>query len=311
MSGRVAVAIVGPTASGKSALAHAFAMADPRCEILAADAMTVYREMDLATAKPSPAQRAAVRYHLIDLLDPHETSTVAEWLAAARSAAAEVWGRAGVVLVVGGTGLYVRALVDGLTIPGQYPAVRAALEERRDTGEDLHALLADVDPVAAARIEPTNARRVLRALEVTLGARRPFSSFGPGLGVYGPPRMAQIGLRVPWAELDARIESRLRAWMDAGLLEEVARLAGRAGGLSPTARQAVGYRELLTCLEEGGDVDAALEAAIAQSRRLARRQMRWFARDPRIEWFDDEAAARDRLTRLVNGAEGTVRDWDA
>ena len=311
MSDRVAVAVVGATATGKSALAHAFARRHPDCEVVAADAMAVYRDMDLATAKPTPAQRAEVRYHVIDVVDPAETFTVAAWQASARAALDDVWARGGRALVVGGTGLYVRALVDGLTFPGQFRALRAELEERAARGEDLAALLASTDPQAAAAIEPTNARRLVRALEVTLGSGRPFSSYGPGMSTYGAPRLRQVGLRVPLAELDARIEERLHAWVAAGLVQEVRELAARPGGLSATARQAVGYRELLDWLVAGGELDVAVAAAVAASRRLARRQVRWFARDPRIEWFDDPDAAAARLEILVNDPEGSVRDWDA
>ncbi len=311
MSDRVAVAVVGATATGKSALTHAFARRHPGCEIVMADAMAVYRGMDLATAKPTLAQRAEVRYHLVDVVEPAEAFTVAAWQAAARAALADVWVRGGCALVVGGTGLYIRALVDALTFPGQFPALRAELEERAARGEDLAALLGSADPQAAALIEPTNARRVVRALEVTLGSGRPFSSYGPGLSTYGPGRLRQVGLRVPLAELDARIEERLDAWVADGLVEEVRALAARPGGLSATARQAVGYRELLDWLERGGSLEGAVAAAVAASRRLARRQVRWFARDPRIEWFDDPEIAAARLEALVNDREGSVRDWDA
>ncbi len=311
MSGRVAVAVVGATATGKSAVAHAYARQHPGCEIVMADAMAVYRGMDLATAKPTPAQRAEVRYHLVDVVEPAEVFTVAAWQAAARAALADVWARGACALVVGGTGLYIRALVDSLRFPGQFPALRAELEERAARGEDLAALLGATDPRAAALIEPTNARRVVRALEVTLGSSRPFSSYGPGLSTYGPPHLAQVGLRVPLAELDTRIEERLRAWMADGLVEEVRALAARPGGLSATARQAVGYRELLDWLELGGSLENAVAAAVAASRRLARRQVRWFTRDPRIEWFDDPENAAARLEALVNDREGSVRDWDA
>ncbi len=311
MSARVAVAVVGATAIGKSSLAHAFARQHPGCEIVAADAMAVYRGMDLATAKPTRAEQAEVRYHLVDVVEPAEPFTVAAWQGAARAALADVWARGGRALVVGGTGLYLRSLVDGLAFPGQFPALRAELEERAARGEDLAALLRAADPQAAARIEPTNARRVVRALEVTLGSGRPFSSYGPGLATYGPPRLCQVGLRVPLAELDARIEERLTAWVADGLVDEVRALAARPGGLSATARQAVGYRELLDWLEQGGSLEAAVAAAVTASRRLARRQVRWFARDPRIEWFDDPADAATRLETLVNDPEGSVRDWDA
>ena len=307
---RVAVALVGPTASGKSALAHAVAFHHhDTVEILAVDAMTVYRGMDLGTAKPTRAERAEVNYHLLDLVDPSEEFTVAQYQRAARAAAADVWRAGHKVLYVGGTGLYGRAVLDNLAIPGQYPHVRALLEERaHDELPELYAELEVLDPLAASRMEGTNARRVVRALEVTLGSGRPFSSFGEGLVTYGPARVVQIALQSDFEQLDLRIASRFHAWMDRGLLQEVVALASAPGGLSRTARQAVGYRELLRHIEEGADLEACVEDAIIQSRRLARRQRSWFLRDPRIEWFDDADEARARLLAVLNGPDGYVRD---
>ena len=307
---RVAVALVGPTASGKSALAHAVAFHHhDTVEILAVDAMTVYRGMDLGTAKPTRAERAEVSYHLLDLVDPSEEFTVAQYQRAAREAAADVWRAGHKVLYVGGTGLYGRAVLDNLAIPGQYPHVRALLEERaHDALPELYAELEVLDPLAASRMEGTNARRVVRALEVTLGSGRPFSSFGEGLVTYGPARVVQIALQSDFEQLDLRIASRFHAWMDRGLLQEVVALASAPGGLSRTARQAVGYRELLRHIEEGADLEACVDDAIIQSRRLARRQRSWFLRDPRIEWFDDADKARARLLAVLNGPDGYVRD---
>jgi tRNA dimethylallyltransferase len=307
---RVAVALVGPTASGKSALAHAVAFhLHDTVEILAVDAMTVYRGMDLGTAKPTRAERAEVNYHLLDLVEPSEEFTVAQYQRAAREAAADVWRAGHKVLYVGGTGLYGRAVLDNLAIPGQYPHVRALLEERaHDALPELYAELEVLDPLAASRMESTNARRIVRALEVTLGAGRPFSSYGEGLVTYGPARVVQIALQSDFEQLDLRIASRFHAWMDRGLLQEVVALASAPGGLSRTARQAVGYRELLRHVEEGADLEACVEDAIIQSRRLARRQRSWFLRDPRIEWFDDVDRARARLLDVLNGPDGFVRD---
>ncbi len=308
MSG-VAVALVGATATGKSVLAHAVARQDPRCEIVAVDAMTVYRGMDLATAKATPAERLEVTYHLLDLVGAHEEFTVAQYQRAARRVTDDAWSRGQRVIYVGGTGLYLRAVLDDLEIPGQFDEVRRELEARVMGGEDLYSQLTRVDPVAATRLEPSNVRRVVRALEVTLGSGRPFSTYGPGLATYAPARVVQVGLRVPVEELDARIERRFHQWMRDGLLDEVRRLVADPRGLSRTARQAVGYRQMLAHLEEGLDLNAAVEASIAQSRRLARRQRSWFNRDPRIEWFEDPLAAAQRVTDVLNGADGDVRDW--
>ncbi len=293
---RVAVALVGPTASGKSALAHAVAFHQhDAVEILAVDAMTVYRGMDLGTAKPTRAERSEVNYHLLDLVEPSEEFTVAQYQRAARDAAADVWRAGHKVLYVGGTGLYGRAVLDNLAIPGQYPHVRALLEERaHDELPELFAELEVLDPVAASRMEATNVRRIVRALEVTLGAGRPFSSYGEGLVTYGPARVVQIALQSDFEQLDLRIASRFHAWMDRGLLQEVVALVSAPGGLSRTARQAVGYRELLRHVEEGADLDACIDDAIIQSRRLARRQRSWFLRDPRIEWYRRRRSRRER-----------------
>jgi tRNA dimethylallyltransferase len=250
-----------------------------------------------------------VSYHLIDLVEPSEEFTVAQYQSAARIAAADVWRAGHRVLYVGGTGLYGRAVLDNLAIPGQYPNVRALLEERSiDELPALYAELEVLDPLAASRMEATNARRVVRALEVTLGAGRPFSSYGEGLVSYGPARVVQVALQSDFEQLDLRIATRFRSWMDQGLLDEVTALASAPGGLSRTARQAVGYRELLRHVEEGAELEACVEDAIIQSRRLARRQRSWFLRDPRIEWFDDPVDARTRLLAVLNGPDGRVRD---
>ncbi len=295
---RRAVALVGATASGKSRLAHELALSRGDVEIIVLDALTVYRGMDVATAKPTASERAEVAYHLLDLIEPTEEFAVAPYQAGARQAAEALAARGHGALYVGGTGLYARVILDELEIPGRYPQIAADLAERVATQRQaLFERLVALDPVAAARIEPSNDRRLVRALEVTLGSGRPFSSYGPGLGTYGHVRVVQVGLRVGLDELDARIEARFRRFLDAGLVEEVARLSAR--GLSRTARQAVGYREILEHVEHGVDLETCVEAAIAKTRRLARRQLRWFRRDPRIEWFDEPSAALERLDQVL------------
>ena len=305
---RVAVALVGATASGKSSLAHAIAREYPDVAVLAVDAMTVYRDLDIGTAKPTADQRREVPYYLLDLVEPEEEFTVARFQRAAREATSTIWSQGRRAILVGGTGLYQRAVLDDYQIPGRYPDVRRELEARWAAGEALHEELVREDPLAASRMEPTNERRVVRALEVTIGSGRPFSSFGPGLAQYGRIRIVQVGLRVPMDELDRRVEARFRRWMDEGLLDEVRRLAERPAGLSRTARQAVGYRELLAHVEDGVDLEQCVRDAITHSRRLARRQRSWFERDPRVEWFDSPDAAGERLERVLNGPDGFVRE---
>jgi tRNA dimethylallyltransferase len=303
----MAVALVGATASGKSALAHQLALeSGGDVEILSVDSMTVYRGMDIGTAKATKRQRDEVTYHLLDLIEPAEEFTVARFQQEARDAAELVWTLGGSVLYVGGTGLYGRAVLDNLDIPGQFAQARAEFEDRGDDAAGLYEELCREDPVAAAKIEPTNLRRIVRALEVTVGSGRPFSSYGAGLRHYGPPRVVQVGLNCEFDVLDVRIRGRFEAWMDEGLLEEVAHL--KEHGMSRTARQAVGYRELLRHLEEGVDLEKCVEDAIVQSRRLARRQRSWFQRDPRVEWFDDPSDAAKRLDEVLTSPDGFVRE---
>ena len=271
-------ALVGPTASGKSALAMEVVrrLPGPPVEIVSVDSMQVYRGMDIGTAKPTAAERNEVPHHLLDVADPAEDYSVAQFQEAFKEALAGIEARGHRALLVGGTGLYVRTLVDELTPPGRWPAVRAELEAEPDTVA-LHARLASVDPVAAARMEPTNRRRIVRALEVSLGSGRPFSSFGPGLDAHPPTRFRMAGLWLPRPVLAQRIEKRVLGMVEAGLAAEIERL----GPLSRTARQALGYKEFL----DGLSVDDAVAETVRRTRTFARRQRMWFRRDRRITWF--------------------------
>jgi tRNA dimethylallyltransferase len=277
------LALVGPTASGKSAVALEFAERCGDVEIVSVDAMQVYRRMDIGTAKPTAEERARVTHHVIDVAEPAEDYAVARYQRDAQAALDDIVRRGKRAILVGGTGLYLRAVIDQLEIPGQFAAVRAALDADPDTAA-LHARLAALDPVAAARMEPTNRRRVVRALEVTLGSGRPFSSFGPGLDTYRPSDVLLVGLEIPRPVLDARIDARYDAQLDAGFLDEVRRLS--AEPLSRTACQALGYKELLDHLAGRSSFDDAMALARQRTRRFARRQERWFRRDPRLRWID-------------------------
>ena len=266
--------------------------------------MQVYRGMDIGTAKPSPAERRRVPHHLIDLADPDEDYSVARYRADAAVVLSELAARARRVLMVGGTGLYLRAVVDELDLPGQWPEIRVQLEaEADDIGvEALHARLASLDPLAASRAEPANRRRVVRALEVCVGAGRPFSSFGPGLAAYPPTRFLLLGLNRSREELGERIARRYREQVAGGFLDEVAALARRPAGLSRTARQALGYREILAHLEDGVALEEALAGAVRRTRSFARRQQAWFGRDPRIRWMDPAA-------NLASVAAAALGEW--
>ena len=193
-------------------------------------------------------------------------------------------------------------MIDNLEIPGRDPETAAVLEKEFDT-EALHRRLVELDPLAASRMEPTNRRRIVRALEVTVGSGSPFSSYGPGLGEYPPCDIAQIGLSLSRAEIDLRIEQRYHQQMEAGFLAEVEALAGRRPPLSRTASQALGYKEFLGHLNGEMSVDEALALAVARTRKFARRQQRWFRRDPRIMWLnaadDAESLAGEALSRMT------------
>jgi tRNA dimethylallyltransferase len=290
------VALLGPTASGKSDVAMAAATAVPGTEIVAVDAMQVYTGMDIGTAKATAADRAAVTHHCLDLADPNDEMSVTEFRhaydAAITAIAAQPGSRA---LLVAGTGLYLTAAIDRLELPGMWPDVRAALEKEPDTAA-LYQRLEHLDPEAAARIDAANRRRIVRALEVTIGSGQPFSSFGPGVAAFPPTDIVQYGIRWPRAALAERIEQRVQTMMKAGLLDEVAHLATH--GLSPTARQALGYKELLDHLDGLVSLDDAVVAIVTRTRRFATRQERWFRRDPRIRWIDIDPTADDPLAEV-------------
>jgi tRNA dimethylallyltransferase len=295
--------LLGATASGKSALAMELARRDPTWELVSVDSMQVYRGMDIGTAKPSPAERDEVPHHLLDLLDPWEDCTVAWFQRRARAAIADIESRGRRALLVGGTALYLQAIVDELDIPGRYPEVRAELEADPDT-QRLHARLDQLDPVAAGRMETSNRRRVVRALEVTLGSGRPFSSFGPGLDAHPPTTFTIVGLRRTPDDLRARIAARFDQQVEAGFLDEVRRLHSHPQGTSRTAAQALGYKELADHLTGALTLDGAVALAIQRTSRFARRQMAWFRRDPRISWLDLDAADEGNL--LVDALARTV-----
>jgi tRNA dimethylallyltransferase len=253
-------------------------------EIVSADSMQVYRGMDIGTAKTPVAERGAIAHHLIDVADPDDEWDVVRFSAEARRVMAEIEARGRRALFVGGTGLYLHALIDDFAVPGRWPGLWHELDAQPDTVA-LHRRLGELDPVGAARVEAGNRRRVLRALEVTLGSGRPFSSFGPGVDAFPPTRWRLAGVWLPRQVLARRIEDRLAAMMDAGFLEEVRSLAARPAGLSRTARQALGYRELLAHVDGRSTLGDAMAEAARRTRQFSRRQRMWWRRDPRVRWF--------------------------
>ena len=285
--------ILGPTASGKSSLAMALATSDAGrdlgIELLSIDAMQVYRGMDIGTAKPTVSEQALVRHHLIDLVDATQAFTVAQFQIAYQHAVDDITSRGGRALLVGGTGLYVRAVVDGLTLPGQWPEVRARLDDELVTlgPEALHQRLCQLDPTAGSKMEPSNSRRIIRALEVCEGSGRPFSSFGPGVDTYPASEVQQVALRWPRDVLARRIEERVRVMIERGLQAEVENLLTQ--GLSPTALQALGYKEMVEHIEGRMSLEEVIATIVVKTRQFAVRQERWFRRDPRINWFDIES----------------------
>ena len=298
------LAIIGPTASGKSSVALELCRRVGGAEIVSIDAMQVYRGMDIGTATPSATERAEIRHHLIDLVEPTSEFTLAQFQAAYVESLADIDRRAHHAVLVGGTGLYLRAVTDGLTLPGQWPEIRARLETEAERlgPEVLHARLVERDPLAASRMERTNVRRIVRALEVVEGSGRPFSAFGPGFDTYVESDVIQVGIRWPREVLARRIESRVHAMIEAGWVEEVRQLVATAGSvpLSRTAAQALGYKELIEHVQGRISLSAAVDTIVLRTRQFAVRQERWFRRDPRIQWFDVESDPVAELTpRLV------------
>jgi tRNA dimethylallyltransferase len=252
--------------------------------------MQVYRTLDVGTAKPDVTAREAVPHHLVDVVDPDQEWSVARTQSLGRDAVRAIEARGHRALLVGGTGLYVQAVVDDLRLPGEDLGVRTELEARTAEPGGVAAAYHELevrDPVAARRIDPHNARRIVRALEVLAVTGRPFSSFGPGVASFGPTAfpVSLAGLWLPRDRLAARIAGRVAAMRAAGLVEEV-RSALAGPGLGRTARPAIGYQEVADALEAGAEPGAEVFDAITRrTRSFARRQRMWFRRDPRVTWY--------------------------
>jgi len=300
----VILALVGPTATGKTALAvdtaNALAARGLPAEIVNGDSMLVYRGMDIGTAKPAMAERGGVPHHLIDVLDVTQTASVAQFQGWARAAIADCEARGVVPIVVGGSALYVHAILDEMDFPATDAAVRARWEAElaRVGPAALHGELARRDPGAAAAILPGNGRRIVRALEA-IELTGSFQAHLPP-PVYALPGVVQIGLAIERDELDARIEARVVGMWDDGLVDEVRRLEalGLRDGL--TASRALGYRQVLAFLD-GHMSEMEAKAATAQAtRRFARKQMSWFRRDGRIAWHRfDEPLLGEAMSKMA------------
>lgn len=282
------VAVVGPTAAGKSELAVEVALALGG-EVVNADAAQLYRGMDVGTAKLPEPQRRGVRHHLLDVLEVTQDASVAAYQREARATITGLLDAGRTAVLVGGSGLYLRAVLDPLEFPGTDPAVRARWDAvAAEIGpRALHARLVDVDPVAAHAILPTNVRRVVRALEVVEITGRPFSASLPRYAYVRPT--VQVGLRADRALLDRRIERRIDAMLAAGFLDEVVRLAASGLREGRTASRALGYAQLLEHLDGRTTLVEARAATVSATRAFARRQDKWFRRDPRIHWLDVDA----------------------
>ncbi|WP_156758275.1 tRNA (adenosine(37)-N6)-dimethylallyltransferase MiaA [Actinokineospora pegani] len=292
-----AIALVGPTATGKTDLGVALAERLGG-EVVNADAMQLYRGMDIGTAKATAAERRGVPHHQLDVLDVTEPASVAAYQRHARAVVEDVLGRGRVPVLVGGSGLYVQAVLDDLEFPGTDPAIRARLEhEVADVGpEALHRRLTGLDPVAAAAILPSNGRRVVRALEVIELTGRPFSATmpKPGPARYGA---VLIGLDRDPAELDSRVDTRVARMFDDGLVDEVRALCEVGLRAGRTASRALGYQQVIAALDACTPMAAAAEETARATRRFVRRQRSWFRRDKRVTWLD---AARPDLVAAAS-----------
>lgn len=294
------IGVVGPTAAGKSDIAVALAI-ELGGEVINADSMQLYRGMDIGTAKLAPDARRGVVHHLLDVLDVTEPATVAQFQTQARKAIDDCLAREVPPVVVGGSALYMRAVLDEFTFPGTDAELRARLEAELGSigSHELHRRLADRDPDAAEAILPSNGRRIVRALEVIELTGRPYAATLPAME-YHYETAVQIGLDVPRGELDRRIEQRVDRMWDAGLVDEVAALERAGLREGRTASRALGYAQVLRHLAGEVTEQEARDEVVRATRRFARRQDAWFRKDPRIRWVPYDAPdLLDRAHSLI------------
>ena len=299
-------ALVGPTSLGKTEAAISLAER-LGAEIVSVDSMLVYSGMDVGTAKPTVAERARVPHHLIDVAEPSEPFSVARYQALARDAVARIHSRRRRVLLAGGTVLYYRAVVDDLSFPATDPILRGELEREAERvgARTMYERLAASDPVAASKIEEGNVRRTVRALEVAELTGLPFSSFASEWESYAPERVRAVGVQVPRDLLWKRIEARVTGQLENGVLDEVRALIDRGLGGWLTSSQAIGYAEFAQHVTGGITLDDAVAAIVKRTKGLARRQLAFLRRDPRIRWFeagaDGAAALVDDIAEYLDG----------
>jgi tRNA dimethylallyltransferase len=287
-----AIYLTGPTASGKTAVGVALARRLD-AEVVAMDSTTIYRRMDIGTAKPTMAERGGIRHHLIDVIEPWESASVADYLGWAREAVGAIEGEGRRVLFVGGTALYVKALLRGLFAgPNSDPELRRQLEEEAEALGDaaLHGRLAGLDPATAARLHPNDRRRVVRALEVIAMTGRPLSELQVEHRQPAPASVSVYALEPPRDRLYERIDRRVLAFFDAGLVDEVRSLRDGERPLSPIAAQAIGYREVLAMLDGRATLPETIERIQARSRQFAKRQATWFRGLEEVRAFPVEPA---------------------
>lgn len=309
------IAVVGPTAVGKSDLAVEVALrleerTGRRGEVINADSMQLYRGMDIGTAKLTEAERRGVPHHLLDVWEVSEPADVASYQDMARDRVEQCADRDVIPVLVGGSGLYVRSVLDHLEFPGTDPVVRARLEaELGDVGPGvLHARLAEADPAAARAILPGNGRRIVRALEVIELTGKPFTANLPDHTSFYP--CTQIGLTAPRPELDERIGTRVDRMWEQGLLEEVRELDGLGLREGRTASRALGYAQALAQLDGGLSEEEAKADTAQATRRFARRQESWFRRDPRVRWLphDSPDLVERALAQVERALSGTAEE---
>lgn len=297
------IAVVGLTASGKSGfslqLARALGERGVTCEIISADAFQLYRGMDIGTAKVPLEERGGIPHHLLDVLELAERASVAAYQRSCRQVIAQIRAREALPMLVGGSGLYVRATLDEIEFPGADSVIRARLEaQAAQLGiEKMHQRLAAVDPESAARIVPANERRVIRALEVYELTGKKFSATMPRREYFQPA--VQLGIKWPLAVLDERISQRTSQMLSQGFIEEVAELEKQGLADTPTACRATGYQAVMDYLAGIISREEAAEQIGLQTRQLARKQRKWFRKDPRIHWLDGEAGTSANVKQAL------------